>query len=61
MRANIRMSTTDDIMLSKLIRDLEMKQRDVQTAQAEEDMTFMLYCAVFCIVMTGIVMVLAYT
>jgi hypothetical protein len=59
MRANIRMSTTDDIMLAKLQRDLEIRQRDVQANLEDEDMTFIAYCVLFGFVLTGILIVLA--
>jgi hypothetical protein len=60
MRANIRMATTDDIMLAKLQRDLEIRQRDVQADLDDEDMTFLAYCVVFGIVLTGILLALVY-
>jgi hypothetical protein len=61
MRANIRMATSDDIMLAKLQRDLEIRRMDVQAELWKEDMTFLAYCVVFGIVLTGILLVLVYT
>jgi hypothetical protein len=58
MRANIRMATTDDIMLAKLQRDLEVKKRDIQANLEDEDMTFIAYCVLFGMVLTGILIVL---
>jgi hypothetical protein len=58
MRANIRMATTDDIMLAKLQRDLEIKKRDIQANLDDEDMTFIAYCVLFGFVLTGILLIL---
>jgi hypothetical protein len=60
MRSNIRMSTSDDIMLAKLQRDLEIRRLDVQAELWKEDMTFLAYCVVFGIVLTGILLTLVY-
>jgi hypothetical protein len=60
MRSNIRMATTDDIMLAKLQRDLEIRKMDIQAGLWKEDMTFLAYCVVFGIVLTGILLTLVY-
>jgi hypothetical protein len=60
MRANIRMATTDDIMLAKLQRDLEIARMDIQAELWKDDLTFLAYCVVFGIVITGILLVLVY-
>jgi hypothetical protein len=58
MKANIRMATTDDIMLAKLQRDLDIRQRDVQSNLEDEDMTLIAYCVLFGFVLTGILLIL---
>jgi hypothetical protein len=60
MRANIRMATTDDIMLAKLQRDMEIRQRDIQASLDDEDMTFIAYCVLFGFVLTGILLILVF-
>jgi hypothetical protein len=58
MRSNIRMQTADDIMLAKLQRDLDIRQRDIQSNLEDEDMTLIAYCVLFGFVLTGILLIL---
>jgi hypothetical protein len=52
------MATTDDIMLAILQRDLDIRQRDVQSNLEDEDMTLIAYCVLFGFVLTGILLIL---